>query len=362
MMGMVGFVPAYKAEAGWREDMLLMFQNLLVQIQEVRHMVVNQEEKIDDQEAYEACESVWDRDLAIGDYGLDVQRLQEFLNGYSDDTSVSSWGYGSIGNETQHYGNATANAVKRFQDMMGINEDQFGTQTREQAKRICWVTVEPEPYSCDTVPVTTGPKYLEWEERCIRRPDPVVPEPAKTAYTIEDVVSVVTYTDGMIEVNDSYYVYVITLKQGVERVVKIPVMSNTSYVAKLFADSGYAGTVEKIYTMVEKKNPIPYDCDEVPVTTGPKYLEWEERCGSKPDPIVVGDSYDIDDVVFVTTKYIDPIPQAIDDEYTQYTVTLADRTTRIFDIPWFAPRDMVHSNIFATGYTGEAEALIALAE
>lgn len=59
----------------------------------------------------------FNRSLNIGATGEDVKQLQIFLNNYSTQTQISSYGAGSSGNETTYFGNLTKEAVKRFQNL-----------------------------------------------------------------------------------------------------------------------------------------------------------------------------------------------------------------------------------------------------
>ncbi len=54
------------------------------------------------------------RNLNLGDVGPDVKSLQVFLN-QDPGTAVATAGPGSLGSETEYFGNATRNAVIRFQ-------------------------------------------------------------------------------------------------------------------------------------------------------------------------------------------------------------------------------------------------------
>lgn len=58
------------------------------------------------------------RDLGFGLYGVDVQSLQQFLNG--NGYLVASYGAGSPGQETYYFGNATRAALMRFQAAHGL--------------------------------------------------------------------------------------------------------------------------------------------------------------------------------------------------------------------------------------------------
>ena len=65
--------------------------------------------------------------LAYGNKGKDVKRLQEFLN----------WCIGSDLKLDSHYGPATRNAVKKYQEIYKLQKDgKFGPQCRKKASEI----------------------------------------------------------------------------------------------------------------------------------------------------------------------------------------------------------------------------------
>lgn len=81
-------------------------------------------------------QSAFTQDLQTGSVGLDVKRLQEFLN--SKGFTVAESGPGSPGSETERFGQATREALIRFQKANGIvpAAGYFGPRTREAIGRI----------------------------------------------------------------------------------------------------------------------------------------------------------------------------------------------------------------------------------
>ena len=75
------------------------------------------------------------RDLHLGMSGADVKQLQQFLNGHG--FAVSASGPGSDGNETAYFGQATKNALAKFQAANGITPSAgyFGPMTRAAVSR-----------------------------------------------------------------------------------------------------------------------------------------------------------------------------------------------------------------------------------
>lgn len=60
------------------------------------------------------CPYVWNSNLKTGDTGMDVLKLQQFLNS-DPDTVIALSGKGSVGQETEKFGGATRKAVIAFQ-------------------------------------------------------------------------------------------------------------------------------------------------------------------------------------------------------------------------------------------------------
>ncbi len=80
--------------------------------------------------------------------------------------------------------------------------------------------------------------------------------------------------------------------------------------------------------------------------------------GTVPTPITT--PYTLDDVKEITAQSVDPIANAVDDEYTLYTLTLKNGTVRTFK-RGFAGPGVFEKAVKATGYTGDIEKLLAKA-
>lgn len=109
------------------------------------------------------------RDLAMGTTGLDVLKLQQYLN-QDATTRVSISGAGAPGLETQYYGPATAAAVSKFQvkyraeilTPIGLSNGTgyFGPSTRTKINALCTVVILPPTVP----PVTNNDDELEGGE------------------------------------------------------------------------------------------------------------------------------------------------------------------------------------------------------
>lgn len=72
-------------------------------------------------------------------------------------------------------------------------------------------------------------------------------------------------------------------------------------------------------------------------------------------------SYTLSDVASVTKRNVDPIPSAIDDEYTEYTITLKNGTKYGVKVYGNATLSMNEQGFRNTGYTGDVQALMKIA-
>jgi hypothetical protein len=87
-----------------------------------------------------SCPYAFERDLFVGSKGEDVRLLQVLLN--SDRrTLISTSGAGSLGVESDTFGEATKEAVKKFQALFieytGVANGRFGPRTRTVMNAIC---------------------------------------------------------------------------------------------------------------------------------------------------------------------------------------------------------------------------------
>lgn len=74
------------------------------------------------------------------------------------------------------------------------------------------------------------------------------------------------------------------------------------------------------------------------------------------------ESYTLSDVVKVEVKNVDPIREAIDDEYTLYTIHLKDGSIRTAEMYGMATWDMNQENFYRTGFSGDVQKLLEMAE
>ena len=96
------------------------------------------------------CPYTWSRTLNMGDTGVDVLALQQFLNSMPETQVAPAGSAGSAGMETQYYGPATGAAVANFQmkyraeilsPLSLVNPTTFfGNSTRAHANSICVVS------------------------------------------------------------------------------------------------------------------------------------------------------------------------------------------------------------------------------
>jgi PKD repeat protein len=159
-----------------------------------------------------------------------------------------------------------------------------------------------------------------------------VSKASTASYGLSDVKTVTsTYVDPIPNAaDDEHTVYTITLKNGTKHEVKVG-FTTVEYRNKMFADTGYTGDVPALMAL------------------------------AKADPSAVS-SFGIDDIKSVTAKSVDPIPNAADDEYTLFTITLKSGAVREVKRNGFAPAETFLKALKAIGYTGDAAKLVALAK
>ncbi len=132
---------ATSAKAQTTEDLQQMINDLLAQVAALQSQVGQEGSS-----AAAVCPYTWTRDLSSGSEGMDVMKLQQFLNADAD-TRVSVSGAGSAGMETEYYGPATAAAVSKFQVKYRAETlspanlvnptGYFGPSSRAKANSLC---------------------------------------------------------------------------------------------------------------------------------------------------------------------------------------------------------------------------------
>jgi hypothetical protein len=73
-------------------------------------------------------------------------------------------------------------------------------------------------------------------------------------------------------------------------------------------------------------------------------------------------SFDLEYVVSVTSLWVDPNEMMADEEYTIYTITLEDGSVIKVNAGGFTTKEWRRQQFVEAGYTGDVDALIALAE
>lgn len=200
---------------------------------------------------------------------------------------------------------------------------------------------------------TTGWSVVDWLRQyvttdttdCPDCDDPYPPEEGDT-YGISDIASVTSrYVDPNPNMADEEYtLYSIILKNGTKFEVIASGFAPATAFEKSLRATGYTGTIAAFNALVETI--IIPDCPDC----------------VDPYPVEGGDSYSLSDVQSVSMTTTDPIPNAVDDEYTTYTVLLKDNSIRTFDVYSMEESVTIAARVAATGYTGPVDALLQLAQ
>jgi hypothetical protein len=115
----------------------------------------------------------------------------------------------------------------------------------------------------------------------------------------------------------------VTLVNGVVKQVKVPGNATIAVTEKAFRDSGYTGDV-----MVLIAKAVPK-------------------------------TFELADVKTITKRSVNPLPDAIDDEYSEYTITLKSNTVIIVrGASGMARGEMREKPFRNAGYTGSVDELI----
>lgn len=145
------FAPAVNAQT--ESDLQQMINDLLAQVASLQSQLGQDGATGSSDMAAGVCPYTWTRDLSTGATGMDVMKLQQFLNADAD-TRVAATGVGSAGMETEYFGGLTAAAVSKFQvkyraqvlSPLGLVNPTgyFGAGSRAHANNLCHVSVPSE--------------------------------------------------------------------------------------------------------------------------------------------------------------------------------------------------------------------------
>ncbi|MCA9363717.1 hypothetical protein KC727_00675 [Candidatus Kaiserbacteria bacterium] len=101
------FTLTVPAQAQTAEELQQMIDNLMAQVASLTA-------QLGGGSASSVCPYTWTRSLNVGASGMDVMKLQQFLNSDAD-TRIAATGVGSAGMETEYFGALTGAAVAKFQ-------------------------------------------------------------------------------------------------------------------------------------------------------------------------------------------------------------------------------------------------------
>lgn len=317
VLGLTLLVPMGKAQANSStptvDELRTMIQNLQAQISLLKEQLA-QSEVEETPRSTQACVG-WSRALSRGSRGDDVNALQSFLKskGYFDDEV------------TDYFGVVTENAVKRFQAAHGVvsSGDAYttgygmvGRLTRAKLNALCTNSEVGSSLPIDESALGASPRTGEvpltvnfWSE-----------------WSGQTGKAIIKFGDGESEEVDYCY-----------------------------APSDYC--------LKPGKNTHTYT---EPGNYGAKLMRESDNVviGSVRIEVTEEDSrseYDLGDVDSVTYMDVDPIKEAADDEYRQYTIKLNNNEVRTVKTFGLMTSEMYENAFRESGYTGDVSELVALA-
>ncbi len=149
-MVLSAFASTASAQEQSAEDQQLMINDLLAQVSALQSQTGNGGGKMMSATGpASVCVYPWTRNLTPGTTGMDVMKLQQFLNADPDTRVAAAGSIGSAGMETTYYGPATGAAVAKYQmkyraeilTPLGLvaATQFFGPSTRAHVNSMCSV-------------------------------------------------------------------------------------------------------------------------------------------------------------------------------------------------------------------------------
>ena len=142
---------------------------------------------------------------------------------------------------------------------------------------------------------------------------------------------------------------------GSSTTFSIEPLSSTKMFCESSQETEYFKMFESVATYAENSNgSIEFTLEDgsvmrfTPVT---EVIEYESKA-----------PYTIEDVVSVTTENVDPLQGAIDDEYTEYTITLKNGSAHKVEVYGMMERSSNEASFTETGFTGDVATLMKLGE
>ena len=277
------------------------------------------------------CSTDWNRSLRVGDQGEDVKKLQQFLNSNTA-TRIAASGFGAPGNETTYFGEKTAAALARWQEQnregvltpagLSSGSGYFGEISQRWMKRLCDDTDQVVVRADMSVSPKTGvaPLSVDFTANKLKADQDYIIEFGDG----ENSGKLTASSEGVIETTHEYV-----------------------------SAGSYRGTLQS-YAACMWEGEVRCMMAAIPLAT---VIVKVSNDGADD----TNSSYSIGDIASVSSEYVDPIANAIDDEYTQYTIELEDGTTHVVKVNGMLLEETIAQQFADTGFDGDYQDIIDMA-